>query len=342
MPNESDRLDAAVLAVKRASKVCREVQSRLEDVRSISKDDKSPVTVADFASQAIVAHTLREELGAVTMVAEEASAVLREQLAAGEGAIPEAVLSAVQGAWPEATMDSMLDTIDLGGADPVNDAIHGFWTLDPIDGTKGFLRGQQYAVSLGWIEDGTPIIGALGCPNLSKDFSRDFDDPDPYGTVYMAIAGDGLAESSCDEKDTGRLTITRLPHADDEPIRTCESVESAHSKHDDSARILEHLGGAGDPARLDSQCKYAVVARGQADAYLRLPTRKDYVERIWDHAAGSLIAIESGCAVSDIFGNSLDFGQGKGLEKNKGIVVAPAVLHGRIIGAIKALGIGAA
>jgi len=342
MPNESDRLDAAVLAVKKASKVCRDVQSRLEDVRAIAKDDKSPVTVADFAAQAVVAHTLQESLGAVTMVAEEASDVLREHLGSGDAAIPEAVLRAVQIEWPDATMDAMLDAIDVGGADPVNDALHGFWTLDPIDGTKGFLRGQQYAVSLAWIEGGTPVIGALGCPNLSKDFSREFNDPDPAGTVYMAVAGNGLAESSCDEADTSRLNITRLPHADDEPIRTCESVEAAHSKHDDSARILEHLGGAGEPARLDSQCKYAVVARGQADAYLRLPTRKGYVERIWDHAAGSLIAIESGCAVSDIFGNSLDFGHGRGLEKNKGIIVAPTLLHGRLIGAIKELGIGSA
>ena len=204
------------------------------------------------------------------------------------------------------------------------------------------MRGQQYAVSLGWIEDGVPIAGALGCPNLSKDFSRDFNDPDPHGTVYMAIAGEGVAETSASETDNDRLTIKRLEHADDDPIRTCESVEAAHSKHDDTARILEHLkseggAGAGEPARLDSQCKYAVVARGQADAYLRLPTRKDYVERIWDHAAGSLIATESGCAVSDIFGNSLDFGQGKGLEKNKGIVVAPVRLHGKLIGAIEAL-----
>ncbi|MEM9662703.1 MAG: inositol monophosphatase family protein, partial [Planctomycetota bacterium] len=62
-------------------------------------------------------------------------------------------------------------------------------------------------------------------------------------------------------------------------------------------------------------------------------------ERIWDHAAGALIAAESGCAVTDIFGNQLDFGQGRGLEKNKGIVCAPPRVHGLMIGAIEALGI---
>ena len=341
MPNESDRLDAAVLAVKRATRVCRTVQGGKDDVRSITKDDRSPVTVADFASQAVVAHTLLQSLGTVTMVAEEASDELRSRLESGDNALPEAVLNAVQAVWPEATMDAMLGAIDLGGSDPVRDALHGFWTLDPIDGTKGFLRGQQYAVSLAWIEGGTPIIGTLACPNLSRDFSRGFDDPDPDGTVYMAVAGDGLAESSAVEGEDERTMIKRLEHPDDEPVRACESVESAHSKHDDTQKILDHLGGAGEPARLDSQCKYAVVARGQADAYLRLPTKKDYVERIWDHAAGSLIAIEADCAVSDIHGRSLDFGHGRGLEQNKGIVVAPAKLHGRIIGAIEELGISA-
>ena len=83
-----------------------------------------------------------------------------------------------------------------------------------------------------------------------------------------------------------------------------------------------------------------MVGRGQADAYLRMPTKKDYVERIWDHAAGSLVASEGGAFVTDIFGHALDFSQGRGLEKNKGIVCAPARVHGKLIAAIEALGIG--
>ena len=86
--------------------------------------------------------------------------------------------------------------------------------------------------------------------------------------------------------------------------------------------------------RLDSQCKYAVVARGQADAYLRMPTRKDYVEKIWDHAAGSLLAIEAGAVVSDVAGAPLDFTHGPRLEANRGIICAIAPIHGRIVKAI--------
>jgi 3'(2'), 5'-bisphosphate nucleotidase len=97
-----------------------------------------------------------------------------------------------------------------------------------------------------------------------------------------------------------------------------------------------------DYARLDSQCKYSVVARGQADAYLRMPSRKAYVEKIWDHAAGSLIAEEAGAVVTDITGTPLDFGQGRCLEANRGVVCAAGRAHPMIIRAIEELGIGAA
>ena len=85
----------------------------------------------------------------------------------------------------------------------------------------------------------------------------------------------------------------------------------------------------------------SVVARGQADAYLRLPTRRGYVERVWDHAAGSLIAIEAGAAVSDTRGVPLDFAKGKGLRSNEGVVCAAGGLHERLIRAIDELGIAA-
>ena len=88
------------------------------------------------------------------------------------------------------------------------------------------------------------------------------------------------------------------------------------------------------PVQMDSQCKYALLARGDADVYLRLPSKRGYVERIWDHAAGMLIAQEAGCVVTDIRGKSLDFSRGRGLEANEGILGAPPELHARLLNAI--------
>ena len=124
-------------------------------------------------------------------------------------------------------------------------------------------------------------------------------------------------------------------------MRLCESVEKKHSDQSRSARIMASLDLPVEPARLDSQAKYAVVARGQADVYLRLPTSATYVERIWDHAAGMLIATEAGAVVTDITGAELDFSHGAGLEVNSGIVCAAPELHDRLVEAIADLGIGA-
>lgn len=334
MPNHAKLVEAATAAVADACTVCRAVQKALEKVKAITKDDKSPVTVADYASQAVVAHRLSRALGQVVLVGEEASATLRQDEFTPHR---EATLAAVREVWPGASEKDMLDAIDLG----VSDTHHaGFWTLDPVDGTKGFLRGQQYAVALAYIERGVPVVGVLGCPNLPRDFSLPLDEADKHGSIYTAVAGEGVYELPADEPHAKPLHIRRLDHSKGEPITVCESVESGHSKQDDTARIMDLIGERGEPVRIDSQCKYAVVGRGQADAYLRLPTKKGYVERIWDHAAGSLVATEAGCFVTDIFGRALDFSQGRGLEKNLGIVCAPPRVHGLLIGAIEKLGIG--
>lgn len=333
-------LDQALIAARRAvaeaSSVCRRVQRDLDRIRSITKDDRSPVTIADFASQAVIAHRMTQAVGPIRLVAEEDSASLRSPENADS---LREVVEAVRTVWADATQDDVLGAIDIGNDDG---SARSFWTLDPIDGTKGFLRGEQYAISLAWIDHAHVVLGVLGCPNLSADFSRPFDDPDPHGTMYSAYGGTGVWEQRADKPDDAGVHLRLLDREEGEAIRMCESVEAAHSKHSATASIMERLAPDGyESVRLDSQCKYAVVARGQADAYLRMPTRKGYREKIWDHAAGMIIATEAGCPVSDIRDEGLDFSCGSTLERNRGIVCAAPRLHGSIIEAIGALGLGA-
>jgi 3'(2'), 5'-bisphosphate nucleotidase len=343
MPNDSSTTptDTAALAraareaVAQAAIVCRAVQARLDDLRAITKDDKSPVTIADFASQAVVANVLATRLGNdVVLVGEEGSDYLRQ---------PEhqphlqAALEAARQVWPEASEEAFLAAIDLGDAEPTGD--HCYWTLDPIDGTKGFLRGQQYAIALAWLDHGVPTVGAMACPNLPTSHDAPLDAVDPHGSIYLSVAGEGTLEAPLADQTADATRIIRKDLGEHEPVSACMSVEKAHSSTDDTARVMTLVGPSREPARLDSQCKYAVVARGQADVYLRLPTKKGYVERIWDHAAGSLVATEAGCVVSDISGMPLDFKHGKGLERNRGIVCAPPSVHERVIRAIEELGL---
>ena len=117
----------------------------------------------------------------------------------------------------------------------------------------------------------------------------------------------------------------------------CESVESGHSAHDDSAEVARRLGVTAPPCRIDSQCKYAAVARGDASIYLRLPTRADYEEKIWDHAAGWAVITEAGGAVTDVRGEPLNFSIGRTLRNNKGVVATNGRIHDEVIAAVRAV-----
>ena len=329
--SRSRMLDVARAAVVRAAQVTRAVQHDLDQIKVVTKDDRSPVTVADYAAQAVVAHWLQQELGPVRLVGEEHAAALRTD---DHAALRRLVVEAVAPVWPEVDEAALLDAIDLGTQDP--DAA-GFWTLDPVDGTKGFLRGGQYAVSLAWVVDGAVELGALACPNLDPDPAHDLTTP---GRGLLAVAARGEGARQAELRADAELAPLAPPGPSSDTIRTCESVEAGHSDHGANAKILEAAGLVAAPVRLDSQAKYLVVARGQADAYLRLPSTKGYVEKIWDHAAGALVATEAGRVVSDFSGRALDFGHGRRLEENRGILAAHPEHHARLLAAIRKLGFG--
>ena len=103
----------------------------------------------------------------------------------------------------------------------------------------------------------------------------------------------------------------------------------------ESAAIARRLGIEREPFRIDSQCKYAAVARGDASIYLRMPTRKDYREKIWDHAAGKIVVEAAGGTVTDVNGRTLDFRHGRTLEENRGIVATAGPIHDAVLEAVR-------
>jgi 3'(2'), 5'-bisphosphate nucleotidase len=334
MNRRGAEMSAAIEAVAAACRVAGRVQRDLARVRELTKDDRSPVTVADFAVQAVVARVLERRLGGVLVVGEEHAGVLRRP---EHGTLRREVVQAVAEHEPGVESGDVLDSIDRCDHDASAPA---YWTLDPVDGTKGFLRGEQYAIALGLVEDGRVVLGVLGCPNLPREQRVPPGRAGGPGTLYAAASGEGCTELSADEPAAppGRVHAAAWAGG---TVRICESVESEHSRHDDTLRVLDDLAVPVEYVRIDSQCKYALVARGQADAYLRMPTRRGYVEKVWDHAAGAIVASEAGAVVSDITGTPLDFGRGRGLEANRGIVCAAPSLHGRLVEAIERLGLAA-
>ena len=339
-------LRIASLAVQRATILTQRVFH--EKVKgTLSKDDKSPVTIGDFGAQALIIQAIKHNFPQDEIVGEEEASSLRSN-----SGLTEQIWELVQNAKLDDGLDSelggqlnsadqMLEAIDAGNS--AGGAKGRYWALDPIDGTKGFLRGGQYAVCLALIVDGEVRVGVLGCPNLpvddkaplSADVGGANKDKHQRGVLFAAVYGEGATSRPL---GTGDLLPSQAIHMKTpamEDASFCESVEAGHSSHGDQAAITKELGISKPSVRMDSQSKYGSVARGAGDIYLRLPVSATYQEKIWDHAAGDLIVREAGGIVTDAVGNRLDFSQGRTLSKNKGVVVAPKALHFEVLSAVK-------
>jgi 3'(2'), 5'-bisphosphate nucleotidase len=289
--------------------------------------DRSPVTIADYGSQAVICRRLREAFPGDAIVGEEDADALRTpEGAATLAAVTGQVRRLLSGASP----GEVCDWIDAGGG-----AVgRRFWTLDPIDGTKGFLRNDQYAVALALVVEGRVEVAALACPALPLAADRP---GAPEGTLFVAVRGQGatMAPLAAVGPEAG-VPIHVARTAEGPALRFAESVESAHSDQDRHALLARAIGLGAPPLRMDSQAKYGALARGDAALYLRLPSPRtpDYREKIWDHAAGSLIVEEAGGRVTDAEGRPLDFAGGRTMTGNRGVVASNGELHERVLAAL--------
>ncbi|KAG2201326.1 hypothetical protein INT47_001414 [Mucor saturninus] len=326
--NYKKNKSVAIQAVLSASKVCQSVFQHLVANETLTKDDKSPVTVADFSAQAIVNTCLKEHFPADPIVGEEDSKDLQGD--AGK-ILREKVVSLTNGVLSESeklSEQQILDAIDRGN---YGGGAHGrHWALDPIDGTKGFLRGGQYAVCLALIVDGIVQVGVVGCPNLPVDHNKPEGE---RGALFIAVRGHGAFQRTFTEATESPIHFADISSTAEATF--CESVEAGHSSHGDAVEIAKALGITRESVRMDSQAKYCSISRGDADIYLRLPTSKTYVEKIWDHASGNVLVSEAGGRVTDIYGKPLDFSIGRTLEKNKGVIASKASIHDDVLKAVQ-------
>jgi 3'(2'), 5'-bisphosphate nucleotidase len=318
-PETAFALDAARAAARAAQKVQRELQ-----VEGVAKADASPVTVADFALQAIVAQKLAAAFPDDLLIAEESAGILRDP---ANAELLETITRFVQSEVPGAEPKQVCDWIDRGTAASGS----RFWTLDPIDGTKGYLRGGNYAVALALVEEGVVQAGVLACPKLPRDCSpRD----DGEGLLAIARRGQGSWRADLSAEGFERMQASRC--ADPAQARLLRSYEAAHTNIEQVDGLAAALGTDAEPVRMDSQAKYAVLAAGYGEVLIRFlsPSKPDYKEMIWDQAAGTIILEEAGGRITDLYGMPLDFSQGRRLEKNRGVLATNGLLHEAVLEAL--------
>ncbi|MBD1873826.1 3'(2'),5'-bisphosphate nucleotidase [Nodosilinea sp. FACHB-131] len=318
MPYDQEK-QTAIAAVIQAAQLCEAVRQGLVPA-AIEKNDKSPVTIADYGAQALICKALAEAFPSDPVVGEEDTTDLRQPETA---AVLAAVTEQVQNAIPSATDSDVLSWIDHGNGD----VAPRYWTLDPIDGTKGFLRGDQYAIALALVVDGDIKVGVLGCPFLSFDGGE-------TGLLFAAVRGEGTVMMSLTGGNPQPVKVTAADDVD--RLRLVESVESGHGDLSQQAQVAQAVGITTPSIRMDSQAKYAAVAAGQAALYLRLPSPKtpDYREKIWDHAAGVLVVEEAGGRVTDMHGKPLDFASAARFPNNPGVVASNGAIHDTVLKAL--------
>lgn len=364
MTSYARELAVAEASVLRAAAVTKTVQST---VTGVAKEDQSPVTVADFAAQALLIAGLRQAFPDDSFVGEEDAMQLRR-----DPALVSAVYGLVQRAPPvvegssssllasPASVDDTLALIDNGGRGTGGAGSRRFWVMDPVDGTKTFLRRQQYAVSLALIEDGREVVGVLCCPNLRLQEQKDQparvreESVDGTGLGMMmsavrgcgavvrdlssaaaaAAAGPGSPPLSLSDLPAPTSLPTQLPSPSD--LRNLHIVDSPLSKairHDVVESLATRLGCAYPGTDVwSSHMRYAALILGGADCQVRVPVARPASQGpppvcIWDHAGAQLIFTEVGGVIGDLDGKNIDFGAGRLLSNNRGMICARAGIY---------------
>ncbi len=234
---------AVIDLVRRAGAAILEIYEGAFAVRD--KADRTPLTEADERSEALIVTGLKKLTPDIPVIAEELQA-------RGEGKFPTP-------APPE------------------------FWLVDPLDGTREFVaRNGQFAVNIGLIQNGRPVLGAILSPI--------------DGIVWSGIVGVGAWRQARDgtetpmraraKPDKGIVVVTSRSHASSAE----GAVASAH-------RIAEHR-------QLGSALKFGLIAEGSADLYPRMgPTSE------WDTCAGEALLVAAGGHVERIDGRLLEYGK---------------------------------
>lgn len=162
-----------------------------------------------------------------------------------------------------------------------------FWLVDPLDGTKEFIkRNGEFTVNIALIDNGSPVLGVVYAPVLD--------------TLYFAAKGAGAYKLGMASTYAGRplgemvAASCSLPCAQPEggvyTIVGSRSHQTPEFAVFVSEREKEHEGVS--VRSIGSSLKICLVAEGSANVYPRLgPTME------WDTAAGHAVAARAGCAV---------------------------------------------
>jgi 3'(2'), 5'-bisphosphate nucleotidase len=319
----NDELEIAKTIARMAASVCQAIQGEL--VGNSEKAGREPVTIADYASQALVGNALAANFPDDAVLSEERSEEFMLLLSDQQRSLVQRFVTDAIGGY--VFEEQVCVWLDFGKGKQAART----WVIDPIDGTKGFLRQEHYCVAISLLVEGEPVLGVLASPGF---FSDEPDPPADLGTLTFASRGEGAFM----EPLGGGVPVPIRVSANNDPSRAMflTSVARGHS----DVQFIEQVGralGRGPAApvrRLDSQDKHAMLAAGMGDVYLRVVPEPSYREKLWDHAAGYVIVTEAGGRMTDLMGKDIDWTAGTRMERNRGVLATNGYLHATLVAAI--------
>lgn len=300
MSRYSKELKIAVNLVNTASDITEWFKKK--GFNSYIKQDQSPVTIADFASQIFILSQLKSHFPTDSVIAEEESKFM------GSNA-----KNLILQCFKELNIDNVLDfeNIDYRGISSERQ-----WTVDPIDGTIGFQKKLFYAVGVGLMESSVPKVCAIAVPNYNSKPKAIFSAEERHG-AHISYG-------------VHKLTPIKVSQ-----IRELGKARFCHSLHYDQPWVLNFASALGikNYIQLDSMTKFCMIAEGSADIYIK-PLDENH-SFSWDFLPGDLIVREAGGIVTDLKNNRLKFKQNKCIWKAPGIIASNKLLHDKVIKQLK-------
>jgi 3'(2'), 5'-bisphosphate nucleotidase len=187
------------------------------------------------------------------------------------------------------------------------------WMVDPIDGTRDFIRGENgYAVMIGLCIDGRPQVGVVSQP--------------PTGVTWAGAVGE-----TAWREQPGQPRTPLHPSARKEPPGIRLVASKSHRTHD--IDLFRQALGIADEINVGGVgLKVAMVADGSRDLYVYPGGRT----KIWDSCAPEAIIIAAGGRLTDTHGQPLVYDQPDLLNRN-GLIASNGPLHDLVVGTIALL-----
>ena len=186
------------------------------------------------------------------------------------------------------------------------------WMVDPIDGTRDFIRGEAgYVVMIGLCLDGRPALGVVAHPSS--------------GAIWSGVVGEG---AWLDRADGIRRPVRTSALAEPRGVRIVVSKSRRSPRIDAFRRAL----GVTDEMSVGSVgLKVALVCQGDRDLYLYPGDQT----KLWDTCGPEAILTAAGGRMSDMDGRPLDYGKAD-LNNREGVVASNGPLHDHVIQALAA------